>query len=407
MEKIKEDLLSIYHAALKAVSGKQVVAKEFSQKQYSNKKYHIIAIGKAADAMVQGLPNDSILDGLLISKHGHISDQLQQDKRFLCIESDHPIPKQVSLTAGKVLLDYIETLPQDEACLFLISGGASALIEVLNNEWSLDDLTQLTDYLLANAYPIDQINAVRKKTSKIKGGGLWNYLGTRPVTCLMISDVPNDNPEDIGSGLLFPTTNHILPSLSDQWLSRIKSAKKIKNPENFKWKIIASLSSAKQAAKHHAALLGYSVKVIPEFLDGKAIDVAEECLNLTHDNPLTFFIWGGETTVHLPKNLGKGGRNQHLALAAAIHMDERQNLNSFKNCYLLSAGTDGTDGLSTATGAIVDCHSLERGRALNLNAIDFLKKADSNSYFKATNELIVTGATGTNVMDLIFAIKTR
>lgn len=398
MKKIKKDLLSIFHAALEKVAGKRVVEKEIKRLDDSA-RYHVIAIGKAADAMVQGLPATKVIDGLIISKHGHISSTMNQDPRFLSIESDHPIPKQASLSAGKALLDYLEKLPQDAECLFLISGGTSALVEVLEDDWALNDLTDLSNYLLANAYPIDQINAVRKKTSKIKGGGLWNYLGNRPVTCLMISDVPNDNPEDIGSGLLFPTKKNELPKLPEEWLSRLKPAKIIKAPKNFNWKIIASLSSAKQAAEIKAKQLGYSVKVIPTFCNGQVQAVAQNCIKTICKSPKTVFIWGGETTVILPSNPGKGGRNQHLALTAAIEMD------MLHDCYLLAAGTDGTDGLSIATGALVDSFTLNRGRKLTLNALDFLNKADSNTYFTQTNEEIVTGATGTNVMDLIIAIK--
>ena len=404
MTKIKEDLLNIFQAAINAVAGDQVVKKEVTGEKYLD-KYHIIAIGKAADAMLQGLPDEKIIDGLLISKHGHISDKLQHDSRFICIESDHPIPKNASILAGKTLLDYIDKLPPNAPCLFLISGGASALVEVLQDNWSLEDLADMTDYLLANAYSINEINAIRRKTSKIKGGGLWHYLNHRPVTCLLISDVPNDSPQDIGSGLLFPASIDSLtalpPNLPKKWSSKIKKNKSVQTPKNFDWKIIASLSNAKQAAADHAKKLGYSVTVVSDFLDGKAVDVARDCVEMINRNPQTLFIWGGETTVILPKNAGKGGRNQHLALASAIQMDK------LSDCYLLTAGTDGSDGLSTATGALVDSLTLARGHKLNLNAADFLQNADSNTFFSKINEVIMTGATGTNVMDLVFAIKEK
>ena len=398
MDKTKTDLLSIFQAAINSVAGKQVVAKEISHKKYTE-KYHIIAIGKAADAMVQGLPDNKVVDGLVISKHGHISAQLQEDPRFICLESDHPIPKEASILAGKTLLEYLGRLPPKVPCLFLISGGTSALVEVLQDGWSLADLAKLTDYLLANAYSIGEINAVRRKVSKIKGGGLWNYLSDHPVACLIISDVPNDNPVDIGSGLLFFDTSGDMPKISHEWLSRIKPIEPIKIPKSFDWNIIASLSDAKQAAAKHAKKLGYSVKVISAFIDGDAVNAAKVCVKYIKNNPQTLFIWGGETTVALPENPGKGGRNQHLALAAAIQMEELQ------SCYLLAAGTDGSDGLSTATGALVDSDTVKRANDQSLNALEFLHKADSNSFFQATDELIITGATGTNVMDLMLAIR--
>ena len=398
MNKTKSDLLSIFQQAITAVAGKQVVAQEFSRNKYTD-KYHVVAIGKAADAMVLGLPDDKVINGIVISKHGHISEQLQQDTRFICIESDHPMPKQASILAGEALLDYLTALPKNAPCLFLISGGTSALVEVLQDGWTLADLTDLTNYLLANDFSIAEINAVRRKISKIKGGGLWHYLGDRPVTCLMISDVPNDNPVDIGSGLLFPDTESSLPQLPSEWSSRINPVHQINLAPGFDWKIIASLSDAKQAAAHQAKKLGYSVRVIAKFVNGKAVDTAQQCVDYVMNNPHVLYIWGGETTVTLPSKPGKGGRNQHLALAAAIQMDNTQ------NCYLLAAGTDGTDGLSSATGALVDSDTVMKGKNLGLDASEYLEKADSNSFFQATDELIMTGATGTNVMDLVLAIK--
>ena len=215
-----------------------------------------------------------ILSGLLISKHGHIL-QSQQSAKIKSIESDHPIPKKASLEAGQALIDYLQNLPKSEPCLFLISGGTSSLVEVVKSGWSLPELTELTDYLLANAYPINEINAVRKQLSKIKGGGLWDYLGEREVHCLMISDVPNDNPEDIGSGLLFSSTQQTaLPKLPTKWQNKIKPSQQKPPPKNFNWKIIASLEKAKEASALCAKELGYKVRVIPEFMEGEASSVA-------------------------------------------------------------------------------------------------------------------------------------
>ena len=122
-------------------------------------------------------------------------------------------------------MDYLRELPEGEPCLFLISGGASALVEVLNEGWDLSQLQELTDYLLANADPIDQINSIRRRLSAIKGGGLWRTLNDRPVSCLMISDVPDDDPAIIGSGLLFPTDDKMLPDLPEKWRKKLTRKK--------------------------------------------------------------------------------------------------------------------------------------------------------------------------------------
>lgn len=395
---INKDLLAIFQAALEAVSGKVVVKKELAM-SHDNECFHIIAIGKAADAMVQGVPLKRIKSALVISKHGHISDELRNNKQIICIESDHPVPKVASLKAGEALLDYLEKLPEKEPCLFLISGGASALVEVLEEDWDLKDLEELTDYLLANAYSIDEMNAVRQRLSKIKGGGLWSYISQRSVNCLIISDVPNDDPAIIGSGLLFEAKQNKLPELPQNWIDKIGDVTQINVPKDFQWKVIASLDRAKKAAATKAESLGYQVNIMNDFLEGDAVQAAKDCVRKMRSEENRLFIWGGETTVKLSENSGKGGRNQHLALAAAIEIAGQT------NTVLLAAGTDGSDGMTTATGAMVDGQTVERGLEQNLNASDFLLYADSNSFFQKTNELIVTGATGTNVMDLVFAIK--
>lgn len=375
MSAIGQHLMAIFQAGVDAVSGKSVVKKALLSGAYPD-AFHAVAIGKAADAMLQGVPQDSIKSGLLISKHGHISRRSRQDSRLLCIESDHPVPGVASLQAGQSLIAYLENLAEHEACLFLISGGASALVEVLREGYGLSDLQGLNERLLADGFAIGEINAERRKISRIKGGGLWDYLGKRDVSCLMISDVANDDPAVIGSGLLFPA------------------------PQNRKlnWQIVASLEDAKQAAAQKARELGYKTVAVPEFLKGSAEQAAIKCVAILKENPGIMFIWGGETTVNLPENPGKGGRNQHLALMAAIEMS------GLKNCSLLAAGTDGSDGNTLATGAIVDNETVEKATSQGLDSNAYLQNANSNALFAQTDELLITGATGTNVMDLIIGI---
>jgi len=399
VDSIKNDLKTLFFAAIDAVAGDKAVAREINDhSDVYQGRYHIIAIGKAAESMLRGVPEDKIINGIIISKHGHLSESIKQDQRFICLESDHPVPKQASIEAGYALLDYIKNLPVGAPCLFLISGGASALVEVLQDGWSLDDLSELTQYLLANAYPIDKINAVRRQISKIKGGGLWRYLGDWPVKCLLISDVPDDNPEDIGSGLLFPAQTKPV-NIPQKWAKKIVVSDTPQLPQSFQWRIVASLSVAKMGAADKAKELGYQVSVIPDFLEGDAEEAAKNCVAQAKQQAGTLLIWGGETTVHLPQKPGKGGRNQHLALAAALAMSGEA------ECYLLAAGTDGSDGNSEATGALVSNKTVSDANAKGLNPNDFLQNADSASFFEKTGGQIITGATGTNVMDLVLAYQ--
>jgi len=397
MKNTRNDLLVMFQAGLDTVSGETVVKNELATGKYDDYS-HFVAIGKAAEAMLSGVPSKQIKSALLISKHGHITEQYSKNNKIESIESDHPVPKTASIEAGQSLINYLENLPIKEPVLFLISGGTSALVEVLQEGWDLKQLQGLTDYLLANAYSIDEINAVRRRLSKIKGGGLWRFIGGHSVACLMISDVPDDDPAVIGSGLLFPGKEKPLPKLPKEWSEKLGEYSPNKAPKDFSWKIIACLEDAKKAVAIKAQSLGYQVKVIPDFLQGNASDVAKSCVKDLGDNKNTVCIWGGETTVKLPENAGKGGRNQHLALSAAIEMKGKNDI------HLLAAGTDGSDGMTTATGAIVDGLTVQHGEQQDLNAFDYLKKADSNYFLKVTDSLITSGATGTNVMDLVIGI---
>lgn len=405
MKQTRSDLLTIFTAAIDAVGGESAVKRELESDKYPN-QFHVVAIGKAADAMLQGVvavetsTNKRIRSALLISKHDHISEKMQNDPRVIYLESDHPLPKQATMKAGVALTDYLTHLPKGEACIFLISGGASSLVEVLQDGWDLAQLQELTDYLLANGYNINQMNAIRRRISKIKGGGLWQFIDDRAIHCLMISDVPGDDPADIGSGLLFPVDDMVLPDLPEEFTKKIPVFQQRKQSAGFVWKIIASLDVAKKAAAEKAAALGYKTDIQEEFLDGEASEVAKTCVKKSQENENTLFIWGGETMVYLAENPGAGGRNQHLALSAAIVMQD----SNTSNTVLLAAGTDGSDGVSDATGAIVDGETVNRGSTKNLNAKDYLKASDSNSYLNVTEDTIVTGATGTNVMDLVLAI---
>ena len=399
---LRDTLLQLSFVALDAVRGDKVVKNTLKRNRYQN-KCHLLAIGKAAEAMTLGAIEQLgslIQTGLVISKHGHFqSSLLSSDIRFQCIESDHPIPAKASLSAGKHLVQYLQQLPIDAHCLILISGGTSSLAELLHEGWSLDDLQELNQYLLENGYSIEQINAVRCQLSKIKAGGLWHYIGKRHVTCLMISDVEGDNPAVIGSGLLFPSNTTTPTNLPIKWKQRFKPRQAVSTP-NFYWEIIATLEHAKKAVKTSATKMSYKVNVDNHFLHGNATDIAKQCAQQLKQSDVDIIIWGGETTVKLPKNAPEGGRNQHFALAAAIELEN-------SNCALISLGTDGSDGTTEAAGGIVDGQTIARGAAQALSAKQYLQQANAYAFLKATNDLMITGATGTNVMDIVIGIKKR
>lgn len=399
---LRNTLLQIYPHALNAVKGDLAVKKALINKKYQH-NCHLIAIGKAAEAMSLGAVEqlgDSIQSGIILSKHDHFTSELTSDSRFRCVEADHPIPKSASLQAGAALIDYLQQLPAQSHCLFLISGGASSLVEVLQDGWTLDDLQAITQYLLSNAYSIDQINAVRRHISTIKAGGLWTYLINQQVTCLIISDVKGDDPAVIGSGLLFPSNAPLPQTLPQHWQDRLlaSSPKTVHQAASFEWDVIATLDHAKQAAASAARELGYTVQIIPTFLEGDAELAAQHCAKQLRKAKTDITIWGGETTVSLPRNPPKGGRNQHFALASAIQLEG-------SDTALISLGTDGGDGTSDAAGGLVDGETVKRGTQCGLSAEAYLRQNNAFEFLKASGDIIVTGATGTNVMDIVIAIK--
>lgn len=404
----QQNILKIYTTALAAVEGTQAVSAYIPvllkrQVLQENEPISAIAIGKAAEAMLQGLLNSKQLqvnDALLISKHGHISTASASNPIIHCIEADHPVPSTASLQAGKALTNYIARLPTQRTCMILLSGGTSSLVEVLDAQWELDELQALTEWMLADALSIDQINAVRSRVSQIKAGGLWRYFTspTRKLCCLLISDVPSDDKRVIGSGLLFPSSNHHIPAtLPKHWRDKLATASVIQPSAFFTSAIIASNRQAQRAAVKKAQQLGYQVKCNEAILEGDAVLIAQQCVQTLRDNRGKLHIWGAETTVRLPTVTGKGGRNQQFALAAAIEMANKGDI----NMLLLAAGTDGSDGVTTDAGGFVSEHTVLWGEKKGLNAVRELQNANANAFLYASNALITTGVTGTNVMDLI------
>lgn len=402
METHRQNLLAIYAAGIEAVKGDNAVYNAL-MKQGDLPSCHIIAIGKAAEAMYQGarryLDND-IKSALLISKFGHFSEEVLANPQVLTLEAAHPVPGDSSLQAGQMLLEQLAKMPEGEPCLFLISGGASSLCEVLEEGWSLERLQDLTQNLLAEAYGIHEMNAIRQRLSRIKGGKLWQHIGNRPVQALLISDVEGDAPTSIGSGLLFPPAEDNVPErLSAEWKAQLPPFVSPDVPEDFQWHMVASNDLALTAMRQKAEALAYQVTVNARFLSGDAGDEARQCLSELNAAETGLHLWGGETTVRLPENPGRGGRNQHFALSGALAMQ------GDKSLLLLAAGTDGSDGLSDDTGAVVDGSTCQRGELAGVDAEDCLKQADSGRFLEASGDLIHTGPTGTNVMDVVIGLK--
>ena len=405
----REQVLEIFNAGVSRVKGFNAVA-SFLKENSLTGQYHLAAIGKAASSMSLGalsVMGDQIVDGLVITKHDHTEPELRTYKNITTMESDHPVPGDASIAAGKALLEYIEQAPQDAKFLVLLSGGASSLMEVLTEGMNLAKLAQLNKILLAIGFDITQMNQVRRSISRIKGGRLANSINGRETFGLLISDVPGDDPAIIGSGPLTPVIEDISEvKLPDEITAILKDVTFSPVPDqslfaNIHTHVIATLDDAKNAAAKCAQALGFNVVVHPEFIEGAAEERTAEICNQLTSEVAGIHIWGGETTLILPPNPGRGGRNQQIAVAAARHIEGNDNI------VFLAAGTDGTDGPTPDAGGIVDGNTVARGVAAGADIDSSLATASVGPYLEKTGDLVTTGPTGTNVMDLVVALKSE
>jgi glycerate 2-kinase len=371
-------LLELFQAGLDRVSGRRSVARHL---RASPGPVWIAAIGKAASAMALGAHDVlgvAVERTLIITKDGHLAPQLETLPNVEALESAHPVPDRRSLAAGQSLLKWLSELPSSVEPLFLISGGASSLVEVLEEGVTFEQLGRLNAEGLASGVSIAELNARRCRLSRIKGGGVARLLGDRSARALFISDVPGDDPAVIGSGLLGPASGR---------------------PDRIERTVVASLDHAVDGVCQAARKWGLDVRRSPTRFDDDAARLAVRFAHELHLNAVQVCVWGGESTVQLPPNPGRGGRNQHLALAAARLLAGQSHM------MLLAAGTDGTDGVTDDAGALVDSETCARLALAEIDADDCMSRADSGTALAASGDLIHTGPTGTNVGDLVIGLK--
>lgn len=395
-------LLAVYRAALASLdSAARVRAALIADPLVG--AVHLLALGKAAPAMAAGAAaalGTRLRSGLVVTKRGHADVSLPKSVRVL--ESDHPVPGAASLEAGAAALGFLEALPPREPLLVLISGGTSSLVESLPDGWVLADLRALNEWLLGSGLDIHAMNAVRRRVSRIKGGRLLAAAGTRPVRQYLVSDVPGDRPASVGSGPFVATPPAPLPELPEPWRTRLAALPDPAPPEGEALTaILASNRLARLAAIDAARRLGVEAIHHDADLGGPAAEAGQRLAREVLAHPGVLHVWGGETTVVLPEHPGRGGRCQTLALAAA------EVLSGQEGACLLAAGTDGADGPGEDAGALVDAGTIARGREEGLDAADCLRRADAGRFLEASGDLVSTGPTGTNVMDLILGYAPR
>jgi glycerate 2-kinase len=369
----KQQLLTIFDAAVAAVSGQQAVEHAIDNDSAYDPDT-VIAVGKAAVGMCRGALNrfPNAKQAFVVTKYDHADVDILSRQNVTVMEAAHPVPDQQSLKAGAELRSIVQSLAADSRLLLLVSGGASALSESLPDGMSLEDLQTITDEMLSTGKTIGEINSKRKEFSQIKDGKLIAQFEGTEIRVYAISDVEGDSISTIGSGL------------GDCHRAQV----------NANSTIIASNQISRTKAEVTATRLGLSIKLNEETLYGDVFDIAKNIGAVLKTAESGVYIWGGEPTIMLPKNPGQGGRNQSLALALSEHIQSRDDIT------VLVAGTDGTDGPTNAAGGIVDGRTFDDPKAV----FDSLQRADAGSYLLKQNNLLVTGPTNTNVMDLMIAI---
>jgi len=377
-------LLELFDAALRAVDGRECVAR-FLRTAKLPAPIEVFAIGKAASAMARGAIDalgPVIGNILVITKDGHVDPELMRRGNVTLIESAHPVPDERSLAAGAELVARVRALRAEVLPLFLVSGGSSSLVEQLNDGATLEDLRALNVRGLAAGWNIATLNAERARLSQLKAGGVARLLGRRRALALFISDVPGDDPNVIGSGLLGPGL--LEPESHGDAIER---------------HVVANAGAAVRAVADAAHAHGLTFESLAAPFDGEAADVAHRFVDVLRASSADGVVWGGESTVTLPAMHGQGGRNTHLALAAA------RLLRAGEPLLILAAGTDGTDGPTSDAGAIVDAGSLERAELAGVDVERAFLKFDSGPVLEAAEDLVHTGPTGTNVGDILIGLK--
>lgn len=379
----------------------------------------VIGTGKAAAGMAMGVEQvlgTRLVDGMIITTPGH---QHQPDKVKI-LTGSHPYPDQLSFRATDQLLEFIGQLPPGSVLFNLISGGTSSLLCRPVKGIPENDLTKLFKQLVTSGADISRINTVRKAVSAVKGGRLLAELSDQYLIDLIISDVPDDNPEDIGSG---PTTaqsvsaikakkvleqynlwNHVPESVRKHIQHEAGKEMKTGEPETREIKqhrqfILSSAGMVASEAKKLLELRGFSVSSETEPWSGPVDDFESYILQtlkrmLQSGSFPSAHVFYGECTVQVTGS-GKGGRNQELALRMAKNLNE-----SDRKVLFMSAGTDGIDGPTDAAGAVVDETTWQEGYSRGADPEKALAENDSYTFFNNTRWQIKTGPTGNNVMDI-------
>ncbi len=392
----------------------------------------VVGAGKAGAPMaaaVADILGKRLNGGVVVVKHGHTLDDSSMAGPIEIVEAGHPIPDRAGLSGARRIADLLRETTERDLIICLLSGGGSALMTLPAYGISLADLQALTQILLDCGATINEVNTIRKHISQLKGGQLARLASPATVLSLVLSDVVGDPLDVIASGPTVPdpstfgdawevldrhgVVDEVPPSIAGHLSAGLHGvAPDTPKPGDPLFGrvhnvVVGSNRLAARAAAAEAERLGFATTLLTTFLEGEAREVGKVVAGLVKglaSGEMTrlarpgCLIAGGETTVTLSGKGGQGGRNQEMALAAALA------LNGWDGVLVACLATDGTDGPTDAAGAFADGTTVARAAERDLNAQLFLSRHDAYRFFKHMGDLIVTGPTRTNVNDLILAL---
>jgi len=426
--------MEIFQAALKAVDpveailrhvkrvddGLQVGEHRFVFKDYD--RILVVGAGKAGAPMARALEDllgDNIADGVIVVKEGH-GLPLEHVRIH---EASHPVPDERGIRGAEEILSLVKGAGERDRVLCRMSGGGSALLVAPAEGVTLEDKQAVTRLLLACGADIHEINTIRKHLSRAKGGGLARFAYPTTVVSLILSDVIGDDLNVMASGPAVPDTStfedtrrvlekydiqdrmpaSVQSRIQQGLVGDIEETPKVGDAvfQKCYTELVGTNIQALKAAGQQAEELGYQTLILSSTVEGEAREVVKVLTAIAKEvrdsgNPLSApacILCGGETTVTI-RGDGKGGRNQEFALAAALGLD------GIENIVVLAGGTDGNDGPTDAAGALADGRTPARARAKGLDPLDYLGRNDSYHFFQPLEDLVITGPTLTNVMDV-------
>lgn len=435
-KKARKICLEVIEHALKKVNPRNEIRKNFQLSEDELKIYnqtlnpndveniYVIGAGKASQKMgkeIETQLSDRIEKGIIITKHGYRKESF---KKIETLEGGHPLPDENCLDGTRKILETLENVGEKDLVINLISGGGSALLSLPEKPISLENLKKTTQLLTECGATINEINAVRKHISQVKGGKLAQKIAPGRMISLIVSDVVGDKLDSIASGPTVPDSttfedaykvleNHSLlekvPKSVRQHIERGKNGKVEETPKEEDFRninseniIISNNDKITEAAAEKGEKLGLNTLILSRMIEGESREVGKVHGGILQDivrtetplSPPAMIISGGETTVRIKDSKGEGGPNQEFVLGAA------RKISGLENLAVASIDTDGSDGPTSIAGGVVDGETQRLLSAKGLGIGEVLDSHDSKSALEKLNDTIITGPTGTNVNDL-------